>query len=241
MLKLALALLVGYIAVCTASSKIDPSLKTVLKSAGTANVFVSFNDGTQSVLDSFSDQNFETRADRLTALTMVLKEHAASTQRNVLDLLQGRETEVTSFWINNEIYVRNADLSLVEQLAEFPEVAEIVEEEFFQLDVPVPSEEDVGNALRAAEHEWGVQKVEAPQAWATGFNGQGIIVATVDTGVLLEHQDLKENFVGEFGWYDPGKGTLAPNDQNGHGTHTTGTICGKGKWIENMNASIFRI
>jgi len=219
-------LLVCCVAVSTAFSKIDPSLKSVLKTTGTANIFISFNSGTQNVLDSFV-QHFETRADRLTALSQVLREHAASTQNSVLQFLQNNEQySVTSFWINNQIYVRNADLSLVEQLATFPEIAEIVEEEYFEIDVPIASAVDDGVGLNAVE--WGVQKVDAPGAWASGNTGEGIVVATVDTGVLVDHQDLKDNFVGDYGWLDPGKRTLTPNDNNGHGTHTTGTICGQG-------------
>ena len=227
MLKIAFAL-VCCIVICSASSKIDPSLKSSLKSAGTANIFISFNAGTDSVLDNFIEQTFETRPERLNALSMLLKEHAASTQQNVLGLLQQTDLAVTSFWINNQVYVKNADLTLVERLAEFAEVAEIVEEEFFEIDVPVPSEQDDGNVPRAAE--WGVEKVEAPGAWAAGFDGKGIVVATIDTGVLREHRDLSESFVGDYGWYDPGMKTPTPNDQNGHGTHTTGTICGKGNF-----------
>jgi len=226
MLKLAFTL-VCCIAVSTASSKIDPSLKSVLKGTGTANIFISFNAGTQHVLDTFVQQNFETRADRLTALSLVLQEHAASTQKNVFQLLEKNDqVSATSFWINNQVYVKNADFSLVEQLASFPEVAEIVEEEFFEIDVPIVSEGEDSNDPN--DVEWGVQKVDAPGAWATGSNGEGIVVATVDTGVLVDHQDLKDNFVGDYGWLDPGKGTLTPNDNNGHGTHTTGTICGQG-------------
>jgi len=230
MLKLAFLLALSLAIAASSPSKIDPALKTALKSSGTANVFISFNSGTQAVLDNFVQHNFKTRADRLTALSMALKEHAAETQNSVLEFLRYRDSNAaTSFWINNQIYVRDADMSLIEQLAEFPEVAEIVEEEFFEIDVPLASQygDEGGNDPSAVE--WGVQKVDAPGAWAAGFNGEGIVVATVDTGVLVEHQDLKDNFVGDYGWFDPGKGTPAPNDQNGHGTHTTGTICGQGK------------
>jgi subtilisin family serine protease len=237
MLKLAFTILCC-IAVTRAFSKIDPSLKSVLKTTGTASIFISFNGGTQHVLDTFVQQKFETRADKLTALSLVLQQHSASVQKNVLEFLQNNnEFSVTSFWINNQVYVKNADLSLVEQLATFPEVAEIVEEEFFEIDVPVPSEDEESNGPNAVE--WGVEKVEAPGAWAIGNDGKGIVVATVDTGVLVEHQDLKDNFVGDYGWFDPGKGTPTPNDNNGHGTHTTGTICGQG--MKNLHTNMIGI
>jgi len=44
--------------------------------------------------------------------------------------------------------------------------------------------------------------------------------------VRVTHEALRDNYLGEYGWFDPYMHTDTPNDQNGHGTHTTGTICG---------------
>ncbi|ODM91346.1 Bacillopeptidase F [Orchesella cincta] len=45
------------------------------------------------------------------------------------------------------------------------------------------------------------------------------------------HEALKDNFVGEYGWFDPSHQHSYTHDNNGHGTHTTGTIAG-GKHLE---------
>jgi subtilisin family serine protease len=52
-------------------------------------------------------------------------------------------------------------------------------------------------------------------------------VGTIDTGVRVTHQDLKDNFLGAKGWFDPYLGTEEPHDLNGHGTHVTGILSGQ--------------
>ncbi|ODM93519.1 Bacillopeptidase F [Orchesella cincta] len=42
------------------------------------------------------------------------------------------------------------------------------------------------------------------------FEREGVIIATVDTGVRGTHEALKDNFVGEYGWFDPAPALLHP-------------------------------
>ena len=61
-----------------------------------------------------------------------------------------------------------------------------------------------------------------------GYTGEGAVIATIDTGARVSHVTLVDNYVGNgYGWFDPYQGTSAPNDQNGHGSHTTANIVGK--------------
>ena len=90
---------------------------------------------------------------------------------------------------------------------------------------------------------WGLDLVNAPEVWAKGYTGQGIVVAVVDTGVDYNHSDLNANIwrnsdeIAGNGKDDDGNGYIDdirgwdfvnldndPMDLNEHGTHVAGTI-----------------
>lgn len=68
---------------------------------------------------------------------------------------------------------------------------------------------------------WGVTRVKADQVWPTGNVATGIKVAIIDTGIDRTHPDLASNFAGG---YDYVNGDSDPMDDNGHGTHVSGTV-----------------
>ncbi len=72
-----------------------------------------------------------------------------------------------------------------------------------------------GDPLRAKQ--WGLEQVGAPAAWGTA-NGKGIIVAVVDSGVDLAHEDLASQILPGLDLVDGG----TPQDADGHGTHVAG-------------------
>ena len=80
-----------------------------------------------------------------------------------------------------------------------------------------PSEEQV--------MPFGIERVQAPEVWAAGYEGEGVTVCIIDTGLYWEHQDI-EDFPGD---YIIGGTSQDPNsewytDGYGHGTHVAGTI-----------------
>lgn len=68
--------------------------------------------------------------------------------------------------------------------------------------------------------QWGVKRVEAPQAWAK-TRGAGVKVVVIDTGLDMTHPDLAGNIKG--GWNAITKDANF-NDDHGHGTHCGGNI-----------------
>src|SRR5690606_19590937 len=66
--------------------------------------------------------------------------------------------------------------------------------------------------------------IGAPQAWAAGYDGSGVTVAVLDSGVDLNHPDLVDRLVATESFVDG----LPPQDHHGHGTHVASTIAGTG-------------
>ena len=77
---------------------------------------------------------------------------------------------------------------------------------------------------------YGLDKIDSPHAWDTS-QGEGVVVAVLDTGVNYNHPDIKNNMWkdqnGKFG-YDFSDNDSDPIDYHGHGTHVAGTIAATG-------------
>jgi major intracellular serine protease len=70
---------------------------------------------------------------------------------------------------------------------------------------------------------WGISMVEAPEIWAKGEMGEGVVIAILDTGIDMTHPDLKERIIGGRNFTPEGSRDDF-QDRNGHGTHVAGTI-----------------
>lgn len=71
-----------------------------------------------------------------------------------------------------------------------------------------------------------VPQIGAPQAWEAGYNGKGVDVAVLDTGIDATHPDLADQIekARNFSGPDPENVT----DHIGHGTHVASIIAGTG-------------
>ena len=83
---------------------------------------------------------------------------------------------------------------------------------------------------------WHLSRIGADQAWAEGFDGTGVLVGHVDTGVSYDHSDLTAA-MWDGGAEYPNHGWDAVDDDDDpydgdmsihHGTHTAGLIVGDG-------------
>lgn len=203
---------------------IDALILSLMQTEGRANVFIKLADDA----DLSASARISDRVARLNYVHDRLTAQAESSQKEVRAFLDSRGARYVSFWINNSIYVYDADADLVNALAGRSDVA------YLRGDHQVPLHEPVVEALNAvspATIEWGVDLIQAPDVWATGNTGQGIVVANVDTGVRWTHDAIDGQYRGsdgnhDYDWWDPDLVNAVPTDGNGHGTHTMGTMVG---------------
>ena len=73
---------------------------------------------------------------------------------------------------------------------------------------------------------WQVEHIQADQVWnPLGYDGSGVTVAVLDTGVQTNHAELTDSIFATRDFTGQGGDYL---DNNGHGTHVSGIITGNG-------------
>ena len=94
-----------------------------------------------------------------------------------------------------------------------------------------------------SDQDWSINLINAPEVWANGYSGDGIVVAVIDTGIDLHHSELvssiwsNEGEIAGNGIDDDANGfvddihgwnfvhdTPDVQDYAGHGTNVSGTI-----------------
>lgn len=68
-------------------------------------------------------------------------------------------------------------------------------------------------------------QVMATNMWNLGYDGSGITIGIIDTGIDASHPDLQGKVIG---WVDFVNGKTTPYDDNGHGTHVASIAAGTG-------------
>ena len=107
----------------------------------------------------------------------------------------------------------NAEDAVVRALSKNPSI------KFAEKDMLVTADEFIPNDPRYSE-AWHLAKIQAPAAWDLA-QGDGIVIAVLDTGVYGAHPDLSSKMVA--GWNIP-SGNTDTADINGHGTAVAGFV-----------------
>jgi len=174
------------------------------------------------------------RAERREFVVNELKAFATASQydlRHTLAEMQRNDmtTEPSVLWIANAMSFE-ANKTAIQSLAQRNDIEMIG----YAIDRNwIPEGEVAHPASDTREITPNVTQVGADQVWALGYTGQGVVVAVIDTGVNYNHVDLTEH-LWEGGTefphhgYDVYNNDNNPMDDNGHGSHCAGTVCGDG-------------
>lgn len=168
-----------------------------------------------------------------------LQAFARESQKDVIADLEAQGIRYQSFFAGNEIYVYGGTQRSLQTLQAHTEVGSIRAPVQVNLDAPtlkiwqIPAAATGPQSAVNSTVTWGLTSTGAPVFWnTTGATGQGIIVANIDTGVQYDHPALmnayrcKSNPTSPTCWKDTTaicSGSI-PCDDNGHGTHTMGTM-----------------
>ena len=176
--------------------------------------------------------------DKAQRRAFVINEHQTFcqvSQREVLDFVESLSDqiqEVKPFWVFNGFACLATD-EAIQLLEARPDVASVYHDELRRM---VP---ELGEAkpVTGRDNAWHVDKVNAPAVWnyngSTGYTGNGVIVAVLDTGVDYNHIDIAGSMWDGGSAYPHHGFDFINNDDDPmddycHGTHCAGIVAGQG-------------
>jgi subtilisin family serine protease len=223
-------------AVEDSTPKVAPKVQEELANSGLTSFWVHLTEKADLSAAS-SERDWDARGQRVYDL---LTTTASASQQRLIEVLKKEGASFQSFWVNNSVLVKNEDVQTLNRVIELPVVEKVTEDGRIELPPLLPSETDVSpDVPQPNDIRWNISQVRADQVWSD-FNvrGEEIVVANIDSGVEFSHPALANQYRGKNGtvfdhnynWYDPsqicGTPSNAPCDNNGHGTHTMGTMVG---------------
>jgi serine protease AprX len=184
------------------------------------------------------------RTDRVRFVYESLRTQAELSQAPLRARLEAEGIAYRSYFLVNMLEVEG-DRSLAASLAARQDVVRVAANSTF---TPAPAPRDpqpVGARPQAlGTVEPNITKIGAPDVWARGFTGQGIVIGMADTGVVWDHPALRTHYRGfdgfnvshDYSWHDSvhdavaanpcGSSSPTPCDDDGHGTSTAGLAVG---------------
>ncbi|WP_256839071.1 carboxypeptidase regulatory-like domain-containing protein [Ornithinimicrobium faecis] len=213
----------------TAVDKIEPELLAAFDAEPSTDFWISFEQPSLAAAQDIPDWT-----ERGQFVYDTLAEAAEDSLATIAPDLEAAGVDYESFPIANLVLVKGGTEDLALGLAADSGVIELHETPDVGLVEPLPATELASAA--DSDVEWGLEFINAPEAWEQGATGAGITVSNIDSGVQFDHPALVESYRGahsdgsydhNYNWFNTRNDCIdAPCDDNGHGTHTMGTMVG---------------
>ncbi|OQR82581.1 serine protease family S08A [Achlya hypogyna] len=217
-MKIALALSAALVV----DAKITSSALRQLEQAPTFQAFVTFAKATgklESVVVEGATAA-ERRESVFRASTAV-----ADKRQKMLEEVIGAGHNIRSLWITEATIVDNVDKALADKIAQIPGVLKVDVVKEIPMSPVITKENEAAASPRPSGIQWGVKTIGATDAWKT-TKGEGVVVGSIDSGARHTHEAIASKWRQSKGWFDPYNTSALPEDLNGHGTHTIGTMVG---------------
>jgi len=201
------------------AGEIGPALKQLLTTASPADKIAVIIHLKKLNVEKGYISKIKNRKLRRKKLIAALKEHSNASRLSIASEFDSQESGgIRNFWLSNSLGV-TLPARKIKRLVKRHGVTSIVLDQ--KLRVPV---QPLGVVSPGG---WNLDAVGAPALWQQGYTGQGVVVATMDTGVDLNHPDIGPKWRGGTNsWLDPHGIYGAPHDSDGHGTQGMGLIIG---------------
>ena len=241
-----IVMLLGSLVTCAIAAQLEPSFNRFLDQAPSdtlLSVIVKLNSPQDiQALDQELHLRKAKLAERHRLVIAALKSNAASTQGSILKQLDqwkqtGQVIGYTDYWIENLIVVYGK-AEVIRSLKNDPAIFSIEPNFSAKLIEPFTRGPIRGIRPQHLDEEQTTPGQDATGATRVnrelGITGRGVIVANLDTGVDWDHPALANHFRGRPGqapmnqcWLDLLSTSMEPSDEDGHGSHTMGTMCGR--------------
>ncbi len=229
------------------NSKID---KIVLEKAALGDVPIIVKLKNQ-IKDSFLEEVksypiYERRQLLYDELTSIAK----TSQLNLVNFLEGQNLLYKRHYIMNAVFVRSASIEIINRLSAMDEVARIFSGSNTGTTAFAPTSDELKSTKLQQNVEPNISYVGADKVWQDFSKGEGIVIASQDTGVDWDHPALIKQYRGfsesasdqtdhDYNWHDAitkgvvgsdgnlcGYSSTEPCDDNNHGTYTLGITLG---------------